>query len=72
MATDILVKNDFKKSEKNLVCETVVWPLADRVKNLIEKKWPGLSDSGMASGGLKPQTESSVERRNIPSSLMWC
>ncbi len=38
MATDILVKNDFKKkNEKNLVCETVVWALADRVKNLIEK-----------------------------------
>ncbi len=39
--------------KKNPVCETVVWPLVDRVKNLIEKKWPGLSDSGMASGGLK-------------------
>ncbi len=39
--------------KKNPVCETVVWPLADRVKNLIEKEWPGLSDSGMASGGLK-------------------
>ncbi len=31
----------------------MVWPLADRIKNLIEKKWPGLSDSGMASGGLR-------------------
>ncbi len=29
-----------------------MWPLVDRVKNLIEKKWPGLSDSGMTSGGL--------------------
>ncbi len=34
-----------KKNEKNPVCETVVWSLADRVKNPIEKKWPGLSDS---------------------------
>ncbi len=47
MATDVLVKNDFKKKmEKNPVCGTMVWPLADRVKNLLEKKWPGLSDSG--------------------------
>ncbi len=30
----------------------MMWPLADWVKNLIEKKFPGLSDSGMASGGL--------------------
>ncbi len=35
-----------------MVCETEVWSLADRIKNLIEKKWPVLSDSGMASGGL--------------------
>ncbi len=27
-----------------------MWPLADRVKNLIEKKWPGLSDSSMTYG----------------------
>ncbi len=26
-----------KKNEKNPVCETVVWSLADRVKNLIKK-----------------------------------
>ncbi len=52
MATDIPVENDFKKNERNPVCETMVWPLADRVKNLIEKKWPGLSDSHMTSGGL--------------------
>ncbi len=54
MATDVLIKNDFlkKKKWKNPVCETVVWPLADRVKNLIEKKWSGLSDSGIASGGI--------------------
>ncbi len=45
-------KRLFKKKWKNPVCETVVWPLADWVKNLIEKKWRGLSDSGMASGGL--------------------
>ncbi len=38
MTTDVLVQNGFKKNEKNPVCETVVWPLANRVKNLIEKK----------------------------------
>ncbi len=27
-----------KKNEKNPVCETLVWSLADQVKNLIEKK----------------------------------
>ncbi len=54
MATDVLVKtNFFKKMGKNPVCETVVWPLADRVKNLLEKKWPGQSDSDMASGWLR-------------------
>ncbi len=53
VSTDILLKTTFKKkNEKNPACETVVWPLVDRVKNLIEKKWPGLSDNGMASGGL--------------------
>ncbi len=36
-----------------MVCETVVWSLADWVKNLIEKKWPGLSDSDMVTSGLK-------------------
>ncbi len=41
-----------KKNYKNTVCETVVWSLADWVKNLIEKKWPGLSDSDMLTGGL--------------------
>ncbi len=51
MATDVLVENDFLKKWKNLVCETLVWALVNRVKNLIEKKWPDLSDSGMASGG---------------------
>ncbi len=51
MATDVLVENDFLKKWKKNVCETVVWLLADQVKNLIEKKWPGQSDSGMASGG---------------------
>ncbi len=56
MATDVLVKTDFlKKMEKNPVCGTVVWPLADQVKNLLEKKWPGLSDSDMAFGGLTPR-----------------
>ncbi len=48
-------KTTFKKNEKNPVCETVVWPLVDRVKNLTEKKWPGLSDSGMASDGLSEE-----------------
>ncbi len=52
MATDVLVENDFKKKWKNPVCETAVWPLANRVESLIEKKWPGLLDSGMASGRL--------------------
>ncbi len=52
MATDVLVENDFLKKWKNPVCETIVWPLANLVKNLIEKKWPGLSDSGMASNWL--------------------
>ncbi len=37
-ATDVFVENEFKKNEKTQVCETVVWPLADRIKNLIEKK----------------------------------
>ncbi len=37
MATDVLVKYDLKKNLKTPVCETVVWPLANRVKNLIEK-----------------------------------
>ncbi len=27
--------------------------MADWVKNLIEKKWPSLSDSDMVTGGLK-------------------
>ncbi len=30
----------------------MVWSLADRVKNLIGKKWPGLLDSDMVTGGL--------------------
>ncbi len=33
--------------------ETAVWSLADWVKNLIEKKWPGLSDSDMVTGRLR-------------------
>ncbi len=41
-----------KKMGKNPVCGTAVWLLADWVKSLIEKKWPGLSDSHMASGRL--------------------
>ncbi len=40
--------------EKNPVCGTRVWPLADWVKNLLEKKWPLVCQTvGMASGGLK-------------------
>ncbi len=50
MATDVLVKNDFKKKKKKKPKKTGLW---DRVKNLLEKKLPGLSDSGMASGGLR-------------------
>ncbi len=34
MAIDVLVKNDFKKMEKNPVRETKVWSLPDQVKNL--------------------------------------
>ncbi len=34
----------------------MVWSLADRIKNLIEKKWPGLSDSDRVTGGLKELT----------------
>ncbi len=30
----------------------MVWSLAEWVKNLIEKKWPGLADSDMVTGGL--------------------
>ncbi len=30
----------------------MVWSLADRVENLIEKKWLSLSDSDMVTGGL--------------------
>ncbi len=29
-----------KENEKDLVCETVVWSLADRVRNLVEKNDP--------------------------------
>ncbi len=32
--------------------QTVVWSLVDWVKNLIEKKGPGLSDSDMVTGRL--------------------
>ncbi len=54
MVTDVQGKKGvWKKNEKNLVCETVVWSLADWVKNLIEKKWPGPSDNDMVTGGLK-------------------
>ncbi len=52
MATDILVQNDLGKKRKKTACETVVWPLVDRVKKVIEKKWPSLLDSHTASGGL--------------------
>ncbi len=41
-----------KKKWKNPDCETVVWSLADQIKNLIEKKWPRLSDSDIVNGGL--------------------
>ncbi len=37
MAIDVLVENDFKKKWKNPVCYTMLCPLADRVKKLIEK-----------------------------------
>ncbi len=38
--------------EKNLVCGTMVWPLAHWVKNLLEKNDPVCETVGMASGGL--------------------
>ncbi len=41
-----------EKWKKKPVCETVVWLQADWVKNLVEKKWPNLSDSDMVTGGL--------------------
>ncbi len=34
-----------------------IWSLADRIKILIEKKWPGLSDSDMVTGGLNYKTD---------------
>ncbi len=40
MVTDVLVEIDFIKYEKDPLCETVVWPLVDRVKNLILKNDP--------------------------------
>ncbi len=64
MATDVLVETDFKKKNgKNPVCETVVWSLVDCVKNLIEKKWLGLSDSDVASGGLSVEILSLQDRK---------
>ncbi len=51
MATDVLVKNDFKKNEK----KTGLWDRGVATGGLGQKpdrkEWPGLSDSGMASGG---------------------
>ncbi len=38
MVTDVSVENDLKRNEKNPVCESVMWSLADQVKNLIEKE----------------------------------
>ncbi len=46
--------------KKKTVCETVVWSLADWVKNLIEKKWPGLSYSDMVTGGLETEMKDNV------------
>ncbi len=52
MATDILVENNFLKKWK----KTGLWDhgVATGVlgQKPDKKKWPGLSDSGMASGGL--------------------
>ncbi len=53
-----------KKKWKKTVCQTVVWSLlTDRVKNLIGKKWPGLSDSDMVTGGLKISSENAPRKR---------
>ncbi len=54
MSLTFRVENMFeKKNVRNPFCETVVWSLADRAKNLIEKKLSGLSDSGMVTSGLR-------------------
>ncbi len=58
-----------KKKKKKPVCETVVWSLVDWVKNLIEKKWPGLSDSDMVFGGLKSWEIYQKILKNIPKDL---
>ncbi len=48
---DVPVQNIFKK--KNLVWQTVVWPLMSWSKTTFLKKWktPGLWDRGVATGG---------------------
>ncbi len=66
MVTDVQgQKCDWRKKEKNPVCETVVWSLADQVKNLIEKKWPGLWDSDMVTGGLSVNVSLSANAQDI-------
>ncbi len=52
MATDILVENDFKKMKKPGMWDRSMATGGPGQKP-DRKKWPRLSDSGMASGGLK-------------------
>ncbi len=53
MATDVLVENDFKKIKIKNPC---LWDrdvaTGGPGQKPDRKKWPSLSDSGMASGGL--------------------
>ncbi len=53
MATDVLVENDFKKKWKNPDLWDHGVSTGGPGQKPDRKKWPGLSDSGMISGGLK-------------------
>ncbi len=61
-----------KKKWKKPVYETMVWSLADRVKNLIEKQWPGLSDSDIVTGGLRGYFEISENKILISDTKCSC
>ncbi len=61
-----------KKKWKNPICETVVWSMVDRVKNLIEKKWPRLSDSDMVTGGFIVSTPNSQRNSCSLHKNDWC
>ncbi len=55
----------FEKKMKKTVFETVFWLLADQFKNLIEKKWPGLSDSDMVNGGMGYTTRFGAIKKEV-------